>query len=523
MGITPDPKRFARPPAVETPVYDLLIIGGGINGTAIARDAAGRGLSVLLCERDDLGGHTSSSSTKLIHGGLRYLEHYDFKLVRHALMEREILLRSAPHIIWPLRFVLPYEPQRRPKWLLRMGLFLYDHMGGRKLLPATKSIRLDKGKLDGQLKSHLTSGFEYSDCWVEDSRLVVLNAVDAAERGADIRTRTEVVSIRDEPDGYTARLRDRAGQEVHVKARGLVNAAGPWVDNIEGMVNPGRNATSVRLVKGSHIVVPKHYEGEHNYIFQNEDGRIIFAIPYERDYTLIGTTDVPYSRGEGAVVATDAEIDYLCKAASEYFERPVTAESVVWTYSGVRPLYEDHSSDASEVTRDYVLDLKKSDSGAPLLSIYGGKITTSRRLAEHALSRLDAFYPEMGAPWTAEAALPGGDVDEADFDQILSDCSAQHSDVDPVLIHCLCRRYGTRARALLKDGVGRMFGKELCSAEIDYMIENEWVFSTEDVLWRRTKAGLHLSKSDQKALDSYVSARVENLSTWRKTEMTAVS
>ncbi len=503
---------------------DLLVIGGGINGTAIARDAAGRGLSVVLAERDDLGGHTSSASTKLIHGGLRYLEQYDFKLVRHALIEREVLLRAAPHIIWPLRFVLPYEPQRRPKWLLRMGLFLYDHLGGRKMLPATRSVRLDSGPLAGQLKDHLTAGFEYSDCWVEDARLVVLNARDAAERGADIRTRTEVTALTPLPDeaGYIAQLTDRDGTQATVRCRGIVNAAGPWVDAVSRLVQPGLNSAQVRLVKGSHIVVPRHYSGDHNYIFQNDDGRIIFAIPYERDYTLIGTTDVPYRRGEGPVVATPEEVSYLCAAASEYFAKPLSPSDVVHTYSGVRPLYEDHSSAASEVTRDYVLDLQGGVQ-APVLTVYGGKITTSRRLAEHALSRLLPAWPEAGPAWTETSTLPGGDIPEADFGRFRAEARERYPSVPPSYLDRLCRRYGTRIDDVLEKGVGELFGEELSEAEVDYLMSQEWALSAHDILWRRTKAGLHCSKSNKTRIESFVKSRISGLNASQSGEVTAVS
>ena len=510
--------------ARQPQTVDLLVIGGGINGTAIARDAAGRGLSVVLCERDDLGGHTSSASTKLIHGGLRYLEHYDFKLVRHALMEREVLLRAAPHIIWPLRFVLPYEPQRRPKWLLRMGLFLYDHLGGRKMLPGTRSVRLDHGPLAGELKDHLRAGFEYSDCWVEDARLVVLNARDAVERGADVRTRTEVTALAPLPDdsGYVARMTGRDGVVTTLHCRGVVNAAGPWVDAVSKLVRPGQNSAQVRLVKGSHIVVPRHYEGDHNYIFQNNDGRIIFAIPYERDYTLIGTTDVPYQRGEGEVVASPEEVAYLCEAASEYFAKPVRTEDVVHTFSGVRPLYEDHSSDASEVTRDYVLDLQGS-ARAPVLTVYGGKITTSRRLAEHALARILPAFPQAGQAWTRDAALPGGDIPDADFERFRLQMTARHADLPPAYVARLCRRYGTRMDQVLAQGPGELIGDELSTAEIDYLIDREWARTVHDVLWRRTKAGLHCSNSNKARVAAHLDSRFPDQEKSRSREMTAVS
>ena len=377
---------------IKVPVYDLLVIGGGINGTAVARDAAGRGLSVVLCEKDDLASHTSSASTKLIHGGLRYLEHYDFKLVRESLKEREILLRAAPHIIWPLRFILPYDEGLRPKWLLRMGLFLYDNLGGRDLLPGTKTRKRGQGSLFDVLKDRLETGFEYSDCWVEDSRLVVLNAVDAAQQGADVFTRTEVRSIKGEGGLYLAEL--QSGETVKtIKARGIVNAAGPWVDRLLASVEQSnvKDKTTLRLVKGSHIIVPKLYDGDHAFIFQNSDERVIFAIPYEHKFTLIGTTDVPHENPNDPPIASDEEIQYLCDCVNEYFEIETTPSDVVWTYSGVRPLYDDKAADASDVTRDYVLDLQKYETDAPFVSVYGGKITTSRKLADHVMEKIKHY------------------------------------------------------------------------------------------------------------------------------------
>ena len=480
-------------------LYDLLIIGGGINGTAVARDAAGRGLKILLCERDDLAEHTSSSSTKLIHGGLRYLEYYEFRLVREALKEREVLLRAAPHIIWPMRFVLPHDAGLRPKWMLRAGLFLYDNLGGREMLPGTRTVDLREPPHASVLEERLTKGFEYSDCWVEDARLVVLNAVDAAARGAEVLTHTEVVSLTPSDEGFRAGLRSEDGAEREVRARGIVNSAGPWVDEVLGRIQRGRNETGLRLVKGSHIVTKRLFQGEHAYIFQNADNRVIFAIPYERDYTLIGTTDVPYTAAEGKPEASDEEIAYLCEAASEYLATDITPADVVWTYSGVRPLYDDKSEDASAVTRDYVLDIDEYG-GRPVLSVYGGKITTSRKLGEHAVDKIEPYYQGLVGPaWTRDAALPGGNIEDADFEAFVEERTRRYPDIPRSTLLRICRAYGTEADSILADGGGAVLPGGLLKAEVRHLIENEWVREPEDVLWRRTKMGLHMSKPERMA------------------------
>ena len=486
--------------------YDILVIGGGINGTAIARDAAGRGLRVLLCERDDLAQHTSSASTKLIHGGLRYLEQYEFRLVREALKEREVLLRAAPHIIWPMRFVLPYDEGLRPKWMLRAGLFLYDHIGGRESLPGTRTVDLHAAPHAGILEERLKTGFEYSDCWVEDARLVVLNAVDARARGADILTRTEVRGLSAAPDGFAATLAD--GRTV--RARCVVNAAGPWVDEVLGRIDHKDNDAGLRLVKGSHIVVPKLFDHGDAYIFQNADGRVIFAIPYERDYTLIGTTDVPYLPEEGKPEASSEEIAYLCEAASEYLERDITPDDVAWTYSGVRPLYDDKSEDASAVTRDYVLDIDTFE-GLPLLSVYGGKITTSRKLGEHAVDKLEPYFAGLVGPaWTREAHLPGGDMPNDDFEAFLAATRLRHPDIPGTLLFRLCRLYGTRVAELVALGTDVLPG-EILSGEVAYLIREEWVEAPDDILWRRTKRGLHMDAADRAAFaDAFASILAAN-------------
>ena len=492
-------------------MYDLLIIGGGINGAGIARDAAGRGLKVLLCEKDDLASHTSSASTKLIHGGLRYLEHYDFALVRKALMEREVLLQAAPHIIWPLRFVLPHHKDMRPAWLIRLGLFLYDHLGGRKLLPATKTLTRKNSDVFTPLRAEFTKGFEYSDCWVEDARLVVLNAMDAAERGATIMTRTECVSLEQAGDTWNATLRVDAATNMDVQARAVVNAAGPWVDHITGQTGPRANAPSVRLVKGSHIIVPKMFDDERCFFFQAGDGRIIFAIPYEDSrFTLIGTTDLQFEGDLDSVSASPEEIQYLCDVSNEYFEQQISPDDVVSTYSGVRPLFDDQAEDASSVTRDYVLKFL-DQSEAPFLSVIGGKITTYRKLAEDVLKQLSGLFPQAQKPWTAKHSLPGGDILDADFDtfEILSTKVYPWLDADTH--HRLARTYGTRIHSVL-DGahsttdLGHHYGAGLYQKEVDYLIEHEFARTPEDIVWRRTKLGLHLTPPELQALR----ARLEN-------------
>ena len=481
--------------------YDLLIIGGGINGTAIARDAAGRGLSVLLCERDDLAGHTSSASTKLIHGGLRYLEYYEFNLVRHALKEREVMLRAAPHIIWPMRFVLPYDKGLRPAWMLRTGLFLYDHIGGREMLPGSKSLKLDTAPHKGVLESRFTTGFEYSDCWVDDARLVVLYALDAANRGADIRTRTEVLSINTIDEGYTADIKQNGTTET-ITAKGVVNAAGPWVDAVLGKIKKTANEQSLRLVTGSHIITKKLFDGDHAYLFQNADNRVIFAIPYEHNYTLIGTTDKPYNLSDGPVKISQEEIVYLCEAASEYFQNDISPDDVVWDYAGVRPLYDDKAADASAVTRDYVLNVEEFADKAPFLSVYGGKITTSRRLGEVAMDKLKDYYEYKTGDWTETALLPGGDLINSDFELFYNDMHKRYRALNTDLLRRLCHAYGTRITLLLGDGtnqpeLGKHFGAGLYELEAKFLINHEWATAAEDIMWRRSKLGLHMSEDER--------------------------
>ncbi len=495
-------KNLERQKVMKT--YDLVIIGGGINGTAIARDAAGRGLSVLLCEKDDLANHTSSASTKLIHGGLRYLEYYEFRLVREALIEREVLLNAAPHIIWPMRFVLPYDKGLRPAWMLRLGLFLYDSLGGRKKLPGTKKLNLQQAPHKNILESRFKMGFEYSDCWVEDSRLVVLNAMDARAHGAMIMTRTEVTGLTSVEGGYQVRYLPENGKAETILAKGLVNAAGPWVEDVLGRVDNGQDdGAGVRLIKGSHIVVKKLYDDDHSYIFQNADNRIIFAIPYETDYTLIGTTDEAYDPSEGDVKISDVEISYLINAANEYFEHDIRHDDVAWTYAGVRPLYDDKSDNAAAVTRDYVLKVSEFSDGAPLMSIYGGKITTSRKLAEHALRKLKRYYNyTTDKDWTEAALFPGGDLPNADFEAFYAKAAERFSDIDSKILYRLCRAYGTMIDDIFANRpadnlLGRVFGAGLAEAEVNYLIEREFVTKVDDVLWRRSKMGLHMTQDER--------------------------
>jgi glycerol-3-phosphate dehydrogenase len=493
-----------------TALYDLAIIGGGINGCGIARDAAGRGLKVHLSEMNDLASGTSSWSTKLIHGGLRYLEYYEFRLVREALIERERLWAIAPHIIRPLRFVLPHHKGLRPSWLLRLGLFLYDNIGGRKLLPATTTVDLVAHPAGKPLKPGLfAKGFEYSDCWVDDARLVALNARDAVARGAVIRTRSKVVSAVREGEAWLLTTRDAAsGAESAIRARALVNAAGPWVAEVLTGALRSNSRSRVRQVQGSHIIVPKLYEHDRAYIFQNADGRIIFAIPYEQDFTLIGTTDRDYDGEPSEVKATDEEISYLCAAASEYFASPVLPEHVVWTYSGVRPLYDDGASEAKAATRDYVFELEAPEGRAPLLSIFGGKITTYRRLAEEAIERLSPHLPAHGglaAGWTAEKPLPGGDFERGGTEALAEQLRARHPFLSVRDSVRLARSYGLEAQGFLgtaknRADLGKDFGGGLSEAEVRHMRQHEWAVTAEDILWRRSKLGLHMSENERDAL-----------------------
>lgn len=501
-------------------VFDLLVIGGGVNGCGVARDAAGRGLRVALVEQDDLAAWTSSASTKLIHGGLRYLEYYAFRLVREALQERERLLTIAPHIIQPLRFVLPHEPGLRPAWLIRAGLFLYDRLGGRSSLPGARGIRLDAGPEGAPLQSRLRRGFTYYDCTVDDSRLVILNAMDAAERGASIWTRTRLTAAVRRGDVWEAELQGSSGQHRVVRARAMVNAAGPWVSQVLHGALGSAGPEHLRLVKGSHIAVPALYDGDHAYLFQNRDGRIVFAIPWRNGLTLIGTTDVPFDGDPATVAISEAEIAYLCASASEYFTRPVRASDVVATFSGVRPLYDDAAASASAVTRDYVLGVEGAVGEPPVLSVFGGKITTYRRLAEHALEKLAPWLPCAGAQWTATAPLPGGDLvapgtrvagasTAGAFAAFAQFQAERYAFLPPDMLQRMAHAYGTRmdlilaGRSALAD-LGEHFGVGLYAAEVDYLAVREWARTADDVLWRRTRLGLAMPAEGKHRLEAHL-------------------
>ena len=471
-------------------VYDLLVIGGGINGAGFARDAAGRGLSTILVERDDLASATSSSSSKLIHGGLRYLEQYEFKLVREALAEREILLRIAGHLVWPARFVMPHVPELRPRWMIRVGLFLYDHLARRSLLPGSHAVRLDRAPYSSGLRSELRHGFIYSDCRVDDARLVVANALDARLRGARVLTRTECRSAKRENDAWRARLSN--GEEI--AARAIVNAAGPWVKQAlnERLGQPSRDL--VRLVRGSHILVPKLYDGDHAFILQNDDRRVVFMIPYGDLHTLVGTTDVPQHDAESAQPSF-AEVDYLCRAVNRYLAKPVRPHDVVWRYAGVRPLYDDGTSDPSAVTRDYTLRVDDDAGVAPVLSVFGGKITTYRRLAEHVMERLQPYFPALKPAWTAPAPLPGSDFGAQSRVAARDAFFARHPQIPTPTLRAIFRRHGVRADEVVGDGqLGDDYGAGLSERELRYFVDHEWARSAEDVLWRRTKCGLHMTE-----------------------------
>ena len=492
-------------------VHDIFVIGGGINGCGIARDAVGRGYSVVLAEKGDFASGTSSGSTKLIHGGLRYLEYYEFRLVREALMEREILWAMAPHVIWPMRFVLPFQKGGiRPAWLIRLGLFIYDHLGGRKLLPATKTLDLRRDPAGKPLKPLFAKAFEYSDGWVDDARMVVLNARDAADRGAQIFNRTEVVSARREAGLWVVETRNvDTGEQQTFQARMLVNAAGPWVDKVLAGVVGRNDVKNVRLVQGSHIVVRKKFDDPRAYFFQNKDGRIIFAIPYEDEFTLIGTTDRDFTGDPHDVKISDGEIDYLCDAASEYFAQPVLRDDIVWTYSAVRPLYDDGASKAQEATRDYVLKAEGGAGLAPLVNAFGGKITTYRRLAESMIEKIEEFLGKRGPSWTVSAPLPGGDFPATGYEAEVTRLKQAYAFLDPRLARRLVRLYGTRAHALLGPArsiadLGQDFGGDLYEAEVRYLVEHEWAETAQDILWRRTKRGLHFDRKQTAELEAFL-------------------
>ncbi len=496
----------------RTADFDLAIIGGGVNGCGIARDAAGRGASVVLFERGDLAGATSSASTKLIHGGLRYLEFYEFRLVREALEERAVLWRISPHLTHPLRFVLPHHEGLRPRWMLRIGLFLYDHLGRRGGLKGAQALDLAKDVAGKPLKSQYKHGFAYSDCQTDDARLVVLNAMDARDRGADIRVRTRVVSARREADLWRIESEDEAGVRAEITARILVNAAGPWVNATLDLAATAR-PSGVRLVQGSHIVTRKLYDHDRAYIFQNADGRIVFAIPWEDDFTLIGTTDRDYQGDPAKVEAGEDEIAYLCQAVDDYLQRPVTPADVVWAWSGVRALVDDGASEARQATRDYVLSLDAPEGQAPVLSVYGGKITTYRRLAEAALKKLQPHLAAAAKPsWTGRSPLPGGDFPKDGLDVLIGELMEAHPFLTPAHARRLARSYGTRAFKVLEgveglNDLGEVFTGDLTAREVDYLMDQEWAQTAEDVLFRRSKLNLRAGAADTARLEAYMAAR----------------
>ncbi len=486
----------------DSEMIDLFVIGGGINGAGMARDAAGRGLKVVLCEKDDLAQGTSSRSGKLVHGGLRYLEYYEFRLVREALIEREVLLNAAPHIIWPMRFVLPHSPEDRPAWLVRLGLFLYDHLGGRKKLPGTRTLDLRRDPEGAPLLDQYHKGFEYSDCWVDDARLVILNAVGATEKGATVLTRSPCISARRDNGAWTVQTRNELTGEIRTfRARCIVNCAGPWVSQVINNVAGSNSRRNVRLVKGSHIIVPKWWSGQQAYLVQNKDRRVIFINPYEGDKALIGTTDIPWENRAEDVMISDDEVDYLLAAVNRYFKEKLRPSDVLHAFSGVRPLFDDGAGNPSAVTRDYVFDLD-TNGGAPLLNVFGGKITTFRELAERGMHKLRDIFPAMGPDWTENAPLPGGEIANADFESFLNLLRELHPWMPRKLVVHYARLYGARTKdvvagAMNMEGLGRHFGGNLYEAEARYLVAREWAQKPEDILWRRTKHYLHLTPAEQ--------------------------
>ena len=496
---------------------DLLVVGGGINGAGIARDAAGRGLSVILCEKDDLAAHTSSASSKLIHGGLRYLEYYEFSLVRKALAEREVLLRSAPHIMWPLRFVMPHDQGQRPAWMIRAGLCLYDTLARREFLPGSEAVKLRDHRAGRELKPSFTRGFVYSDGWVDDARLVVLNAVDARERGARVLTRTACSAVTREAEHWNATLSHADGGRTEVRARCLVNAAGPWAAQFLHGATRAAAPQSLRLIKGSHIVVPRLFEHPYAYIFQHPDGRIVFAIPYEHDFTLIGTTDLDYHGDLDQVAISPEEIAYLCELSNRYFARPITPADVVWTYSGVRPLVNDDASSAAAATRDFRLE--RNTDGAPMLTVFGGKITTFRKLAEEAVDWIAPVLGNQAPGWTADACLPGGDLygerpsskSVLEFEQWMERLRNRYDWLPAPLARRYARAYGTRTCCMLSGctalaDLGEQVLPGLYEVELRYLVESEWALKAQDILWRRSKLGLHLPANSDAVLDAWLAA-----------------
>ncbi|CAI8962038.1 aerobic glycerol 3-phosphate dehydrogenase [Pseudomonas sp. IT-P12] len=497
------------PPIAE--VYDVAVIGGGINGVGIAADAAGRGLSVFLCEKDDLASHTSSASSKLIHGGLRYLEHYEFRLVREALAEREVLLAKAPHIVKQMRFVLPHRPHLRPAWMIRAGLFLYDNLGKREKLEGSKSLKFGP---DSPLKSEITKGFEYSDCWVDDARLVVLNAMAAREKGAHVHTQTRCVSARRTKGLWHLHLERPDGSLFSIRSKALVNAAGPWVAKFIRDDLKMESPYGIRLIQGSHLIVPKLYEGDHAHILQNEDQRIVFTIPYLNQFTLIGTTDREYTGDPAKVAITDGETDYLLKVVNAHFKKQISRDDILHSYSGVRPLCNDESDNPSAVTRDYTLALSGSAEEAPLLSVFGGKLTTYRKLAESALAQLAPYFPHIKPSWTAGETLPGGE-DMSTPQALSSRIRDQYDWVPTEIARRWSTTYGSRTWRMLEGvqtlaDLGEHIGGGLYSREVDYLCSEEWATTAHDILWRRSKLGLFTTAAEQQKLADYLNTVEQN-------------
>lgn len=492
--------------------FDLFVVGGGINGTGIANDASGRGLSVGLCEMNDLASATSSYSSKLIHGGLRYLEHYEFRLVREALHEREVLLKVAPHIVTPLRFQMPHRPHLRPAWLIRIGLFLYDHLAKREILPGSNGVKYNE---NSALKESITKGFEYSDCAVDDARLVVLNALSAQENGTKIYDRTECVGAKRVDGVWHIQLRSQGEEDIKtVTANGLVNAAGPWVSSFIESKLERKAPYGIRMIKGSHIVVPKFYDQTNAFIMQNEDNRIVFAIPYNHEYTLVGTTDEEYKGDPAKVAISEAETDYIISVANKHFKHQIQKEDIVWTYSGVRPLLEDESDDPSAVTRDYTLHVEDDEGVAPLLSVFGGKITTYRQLALSAMKDLGKYYSNMGPAWTHQRALPGGDF-TCSLPEFSQQLKGNYAFLPEKLATRYAASYGTLANQFLEgktslEDMGTDFGHSLYQAEVNYLVEHEWAINAEDIIWRRSKLGLLFNEAEVKTLESYLASLNQN-------------
>lgn len=492
-------------------IKDLIVIGGGINGAGIAADAAGRGLSVLLLEAKDLACATSSASSKLIHGGLRYLEHYEFRLVREALAEREVLLKLAPHIAFPMRFRLPHQPHLRPAWMIRAGLFLYDHLGKRTSLPSSYGLRFDSGSV---LKPEITRGFEYSDCWVDDARLVVLNALAVAERGGEVRTRTKVTRAWRENGLWKVTATDiDSGETTTWCAKALVNATGPWVKQFFDDALKLASPYAIRLIKGSHIVVPKVHNQPQAYILQNEDQRIVFVIPWLDEFSIIGTTDVEYHGDPKDVEIDTSEIDYLLKVYNQHFIKQLSRGDIVWTYSGVRPLCDDESDSAQAVTRDYTLDVDDEQGKAPLLSVFGGKLTTYRKLAEHAMDKLAAYYPNCGPAWTQNGLLPGSNIDD-DIGRYTLKLRSQYGWLTESLARRYAKTYGSRSELILSKAnslsdLGEDFGHELYEAELCYLVDKEWVVDVDDAIWRRTKLGMWLNQTQQARVKAWLAEYIQ--------------